>query len=400
MRRMLLLLLITACMAGPLTGCMASREVNELLIVTAIGVEKAQDGYLLTVQTLNPKEIASDSRTILTPVTVYRVEGSDLSEAFRKISTITPAKIYTSHIRIIVFGEKLAKDGLNDVLDFLTRDHEMRGDSLVLVAQNSEPEDVLSILTALENVPANKVYNTLQISSFSWAPIVKVSEDEAVAVLMSDGENLVLPGITVEGDKYLGETSRSLENVSPSAVLKVGPLAAFKKDKWIGWLSEDESAGYNYIADNVKSTAEVISGPDGGKIGIEVFRAKSAVKGKVIEGKPEIDVQIEVEGGVNDVASEIDLLEPESIMELERALEDKIKRKAEAAVKKAQTELDSDIFGFGEAIHRADYKAWKDLKKNWDREFAGLPVRISVSADLKYGTGRDMNPFYHKKDEE
>lgn len=400
MKRKLIILLIITFIISLLTGCQTSREMNELLIATAIGVEKTQDGYFLTVQTLNPKEMASESRTTFTPVTTYHIEGSNLLEAFRRMTTVTPSKIYVSHVRIIVFGEELAKYGLNDLLDFLSRDHEMRGDSLVLVAKNSTPDDILRILTAMENVPSNKVYNALEIATFSWAPLKKVTGDELVAVLMNEGENPVLPGISIEGDKNLGEVSKTLENVNPSAILKIGPLAAFKKDKLVGWLNEDESAGYNYINDTVKGTVEVISCSAGGKIGIEIFRTKSNVNGKVISGKPEINVEIKVEGDVDDVESKIDLSKPESIKELERALEKKILKKAAAAIKKAQTEFDSDIFGFGEAIHRADYKVWKDLKKNWDTEFVSLPVIISVTAELKYGTGKILNPFYFKKEEE
>ena len=285
-------------------------------------------------------------------------------------------------------------------MDFLIRDHEMRGDSLVLVAKDSTPDEILRILTAMENVPATKVYNALEISSLSWAPSTKISEDELIAVLMSEGENPVLPGISIEGDKDLGENSQMLENVNPSAILKIGPLAAFKKDKLVGWLNEDESAGYNYIMGNVSGTVEVISCSEGGKLGIEIHRTKSNVKGKLENEKPEIDIEIKVEGDIGDVASPVDLSKTENFKDVETHLEKKIKSKVEAAIKKAQTEFASDIFGFGEAIHRADFKAWKDLKKDWDKEFTSLPVNVNVVVNLKNGTGKNLNPFYFKKKEE
>ncbi|MBP3962579.1 Ger(x)C family spore germination C-terminal domain-containing protein [Paenibacillus sp. DLE-14] len=43
----------------------------------------------------------------------------------------------------------------------------------------------------------------------------------------------------------------------------------------------------------------------------------------------------------------------------------------------------SDIFGFGTAIHRANYKAWNQLKDNWEQEFTNLPVHIKVSTQIR-----------------
>ena len=61
-----------------------------------------------------------------------------------------------------------------------------------------------------------------------------------------------------------------------------------------------------------------------------------------------------------------------------------------------QNHLKVDIFGFGDAIHRADPAAWKILKEDWDERFTHLDV--NVQADVKIRRiGTVTNSFFHKK---
>jgi spore germination protein KC len=45
-------------------------------------------------------------------------------------------------------------------------------------------------------------------------------------------------------------------------------------------------------------------------------------------------------------------------------------------VDKAQKDLKTDIFGFGERIHSKDPPYWKTVKDNWNDVFTGMPVEI------------------------
>ena len=63
-----------------LTGCWSSREINSLAITVCIGIDKTEDGYLLTQQIINPKAIASKKATNEAPVIIYSETGMDLFE--------------------------------------------------------------------------------------------------------------------------------------------------------------------------------------------------------------------------------------------------------------------------------------------------------------------------------
>ena len=60
-----------------------------------------------------------------------------------------------------------------------------------------------------------------------------------------------------------------------------------------------------------------------------------------------------------------------------------IKKEITLAIKQAQ-ENKSDIFGFGDALHRSNPKAWKKMKSQWnDVYFPEVKTDISVDAFIR-----------------
>lgn len=365
-----------------LTGCWNARELNSLSIATAIGIDKSKDEYLVTIQLMNPGEMIGEKTTTRAPVTTYQITGKNVFEAVRKLTKETPRKIYFAHLRLIVLGEELAKDGVGKVLDFFSRDHELRTDVYIGIAKNIDAEKVLNVLTPLEKIPMYKIQVSLERAQEAWGSTYPIHVDELISNLVSEGKNPVLTGIEVIGDSKIGSSLSNVENVKSSTIVKTSNIGVLEKDRLIGWLSETESIGYNYIMDEIKSTLVTLPFEDG-NIGIELIKTKSKIKGKVENGKPKIEVKLWVEGNVGDVGCKVDLSKAKNIYKLEEQLEKKIKRDMETVVEKVQKDFKSDIFGFGEVIRRADPKTWKELKNNWDTtEFVDLPVNIQVTAKI------------------
>lgn len=65
---------------------------------------------------------------------------------------------------------------------------------------------------------------------------------------------------------------------------------------------------------------------------------------------------------------------------------------------KAQKDLETDIFGFGEVIHRKYPELWEKIKENWNNEFADLPVNITVKVKTNH-LGQITKPFFIKEKE-
>jgi spore germination protein KC len=365
-------------------GCWNRRELNDLAIAVALGIDKSGDQFLVSTQVVDSGEVAAKKGGgTRTPVTLYQATGRTIFEAFRKMTAIAPRKIYSSHLRILVIQEEVAIDGIGKVLDVMTRDHEFRSDFFVAIAKNTSAVNTLKILTHIESIPANQLFSALKTSEKAWAPTVAVTLDQLIADIVSEGKNPVVTGLQLKGDQGIGESKENVELIASPAQLKYSGMAVFKDDKLVGWLNEEESKAYNYILDNVKSTVGVISCPGGGKASLEVLRSHTSVKSKLQNGNPRIFVNVRSEVNVGEVQCSVDLTKTGTIAELERIAEKEVRRFIETTIDKVQEKYKVDIFGFGEAMHRSNPRYWKSVKNEWDRVFSITPVDVNTDVKIR-----------------
>ncbi|MGO1528966.1 Ger(x)C family spore germination protein, partial [Senegalia sp. (in: firmicutes)] len=57
MKKKIILLLIIIISINLITGCWDKRELSELSIASAIGIDRVEDEYLVSVQIINPSEV-------------------------------------------------------------------------------------------------------------------------------------------------------------------------------------------------------------------------------------------------------------------------------------------------------------------------------------------------------
>ncbi len=394
-KRLLLLFLLVLYINLTLTGCWNSREINTLAITICMGIDKTDRGYMVTQQIINPTVIAAKRATNEPPVVLYVEEGEDIFAISRKMTTQCPRKIYYSHLRMVIFGEELAKDGIAKMLDFFSRDHEFRTDFFFAVAKGTTANKILSNLTVVESIPGIEMYNSLETTEDAWALTKSVKIIELANSISEDGNNPVLSGIETTDKRNSANWTEALRQSYVSSKLMFTGLGAFRKDKLVGWLDENESKGFNYILGNIISTVEFIEYGESGKITFEIKAVKSKIRSCSIEGIPAINVNIHIDSNIAAAYGDLDLSKQENVEMFCKKLESKTALFCNMAVKKAQQDFKSDIFGFGEEIHRSCPKVWAKIKDNWNEEFENLPV--SVSVNVKVGQlGQVTDSFYTK----
>lgn len=398
-KRRVCLCLLAAIAAFSLAGCWDRRELNDLAIAVGMGFDKQGDKIRITTQIVNPGEVASKTGNANygTPVSTLSAAESTTFEALRKLTTVAPRRIFSSHLRMLVIGEEQARLGISKVIDGVSRNHEFRSDFYLIIAKGTTAERVLSILTPIEKIPANKLFKTLEMSEKVWAPTVKMKLDQFINELSDPTRQTVLTGLKIVGDPEEGEKTSNLSRTEPSTYLKYSGLALFKGDKLVDWMNDQESKGYNYIVENVQSTVGHLTCPDGGTLGVEIVHVKSKMKGYVKDGKPGIVLHIIAEENIGEVQCRIDLTKEETLKQLEETAARNLKDIVGDSIRKAQKNK-ADIFGFDQAIEIAEPKVWqRQLKSRWDELFATLPVTIHTEIHIrKLGTIR--NSLYERKE--
>lgn len=369
------------------TGCWSRKELNDLSIVTGLGVDKINGEYLVSVQIIRPAAITGKGGAGEAQIDKYEIRGKTVFEALRKMSTQIARRLYLSHLRVLAFSDELAKEGIGPVLDFFSRDHELRSDFNIVIVYNKPAKELLDILTPLEKIPADKINKSITVSERIWGHTILTNIDDLISEMETKGIEPVLPGIVIQGSTEKGKQTKQLQSGEPEALIHLSTLAVLKEDKFIGRLTNKESLGVNIVLDKLKSTIIPIpcNKEKGTKnfITMEIMRSKTKSKAEIIDGEPKINIQIENESNVADVPCDLDLTNNETINELEIKLEKEIKKTVETSIKNVQKKFKADIFGFGEMIHRKDPTLWKELRKDWDKNFATLPVEITVNAKIK-----------------
>lgn len=392
--------MLLICLCAAASGCWSRRELNQLSITVGLGIDKAGNGYTVTAQVVDPGQVATKASgsTTRVPITVYRQTAPSIQEALREMTTESPRRIYMSHLRMLVIGEELARSGISEALDFLSRGHETRTDFYVAIAKKSRAADILEVLTPLEKIPASKLFLSLEVSGKFWAPTHGVHLDELINDIAVEGKSPALTGVTLVGHPGNGDYVSNTEHVKAPTELKYAGLAVFRKDKLIGWLSEEESRAFNYIRGYVNQSAGNLECEDGGKIVIDIVRTQTRIQSDIANGKPQFRVRLKAESDIAESSCKKDLVDPAEIKRLNQQINDRLERMIRQIVRKAQRDYKYDFLGFGNAFRRAHPQEWKKLKDDWDEKFVTAAVDVEVDCRIRR-IGTITNPLNQKMEE-
>jgi spore germination protein KC len=385
MKKTCLIILCSIVISVTITGCWNRRELNDLAVSTAMGLDNGKDGniivsdQILYPMAVAPKEGGGGQRA---PVALMAGTGAGVQQAVRKMSMKVSKKIYTGHTQLLVISEDVARSGIIKWLDHFARDHEYRRDFYVIIAKGASAIDILKVFTPFDALPANKLRDSLEASSNAWGASAAIRFGELLSLLMTKGQEPVLSGVALEGKTKQGAAKENVERIYVSTNLVYTGLAVFKKDKLVGWLNEEDSLGVNIVRGKVKSSSISIPCPESnGQAFFEPIRTNAKTKATLQDDKPVIRVKVSGEGNMSDTQCPIDMSNQDVIRDLEGLINKKINEIVESSVKTAQIKYKSDIFGFGRAVERTIPQYWYKVEKEWDAIFPD--VQVNVIADMK-----------------
>ncbi|WP_413381091.1 Ger(x)C family spore germination protein [Alkalihalobacillus sp. 1P02AB] len=376
--------LVILCLICLLSGCWSKTELNEIGIVTAIGIDLIEDEYIISVQILNPSEIAQIASSNQIPVYVYSIKANSILEAIKKMSTIVSREIYIAHTRMVIIGEELAVNGISNILDFFTRYNELRPDFYLVIAKDYRAEEIISVLTPLEKIPANKMYTSMILSERIWAPTRGVKIDELINTILSDGMEPVLTGVTLyKSGKSEGDSESNVKNVNQYEDLQLTPFSVFQQDRLIGWLNEQESKGVNYLnADVISTVGPIDCQEDNRNFTTEVTSAKADVKSKIVSGKPVFFVHISLSAELKETSCRIDPTNRESIKKYEQLMINEL-RHTLAQTFAAVEHYQSDFLGLGDLLKRQQPSYWEENKQSWQEQLSKLSVEYQLDVSIE-----------------
>lgn len=377
MRKKAVLAALCLMMLLILSGCWNYRSLSDLAIVAgmAVDMDTVSGDYRLVCETV---DLSGDVKSGLKPK-IIEATGKTIFDASRNAKKRLQKRLYFGNIQIVLISEELAKSGhLAHLLDWFLRDAELRETAYILVSQAKTAADILNTKGVDNSIISFEIGTILMDDQTTTSSIPSHMLYEIYDTLHTEGVSLVLPAFHIVNN-----------NATPSA--EANGTAVFKGENLLGYLSPEESKYLLFVLNEANGGVLTLSdtgeGPD--DISLEISENKTKLSFSVKDQKLIFEVNTETRVYLSEDAKALNALDKEKIASLEAAAGAKLEQSIGEVIKRVQTEYRSDIFGFGDMIHKRDGKLWSSISKYWDDLFPTLEVVVHSKINI-------VNTFYLK----
>ncbi|SDE91430.1 Ger(x)C family spore germination protein [Sporomusa acidovorans] len=369
----------------PLTGCWNRRELNTLAIVGIVGVDLDKNGIKSTFEIIKPEKPGKGGEKGEAPVKYIQTNGKTLMDTYRSAPLRFDRRMFYSHTKAFLFSEEIAQNGLATHLDQILRDHEMRLTMHLVIVKDDSVSDIMGIASGVNTIPSNYLEDLIKQYKIHSKSVDSKIIDFLKAYL-DKGKNPVVTVLRKVRKNKTGSKDEEYE-LTPEG------SAVFLKDRLVGFLDGQETRGYNLVIGKVVSGIVTFPIPNSnGNASIEILKADSKNDVEITDNDIKIKVKINMVGMLDEQTTSLqdkDMIEIVAI--LEQAAAEAINKEVEHTLLKVQTEYHSDIFGFGQIVHRKYPHEWKIIQDNWDELFSHAAIEVESQTKITK-TGKSTFP--------
>ncbi|WP_242855786.1 Ger(x)C family spore germination protein [Ruminiclostridium josui] len=367
-------------------------------IAMAIGFDKGADGRVqLTSQIVRPAAMEKQGGGNEPPYELVISSGDSIFEAIRRTIKEFDRRSFFSHIKVIVVGEDYAREGLGDTIDFITRSHELRKTTWLVVTSDCKAAEVLGVKHGLEKIQANYMEGILKSQKIDSSSAVSKVID-FIKTMPGEGKNPIT-GVF----KLINVKSVPIEGTEPEERkgLELNGAALFKKDKLVGFLDYKETLGLNILIGKCSKTSinvEALKDNSSSKVTIELIKIKCSIKPSINDkGNILFNISIKAEGNMTEVDQDLDVTNLQLFEQINNKFSNYIKLLTDKTIKNIQENMKTDVLGFGRAFEIKYPKTWSKIKNKWNDEiFPNVSYTLKVDTCLNR-TGLTLKPLNAKK---
>lgn len=374
-------------------------EINEISVVAGMAIDKGGKAkYKLSLEVINAVELGPKPTGGSSPFFVYSMEGDDIPELIKKFNTVFTRRLILSHIQAIVISEELAEEGVDEMLDFLTREREIRDDFNIVIAKGSEAKDILSVNYLLQKSSSLKLNTQLATLQREYGGDPGVRLYDFSEAIRSKGKEAILDIVEIKGESEKGKELTNMQLSIPDAIVTVAGAGIFLDGTLVGQFSIQDTRNYSIIMNRLQTTNYSIPCSETGFLGVRVARAETDVNITYPEDRPVIKVEAGLESFLNSSTCKDDLSQIATYEKFEKKINEHIEKQIFQTIQKAQKKK-SDVFGFGEKMFVQRHQQYKKIEDEWPEEFAKADIKVKVKAQLRRA-GLEKKSFNHSSGEE
>ena len=182
------------------TGCFDYKEINDLAIINAIGVDYENDEYVITLEILND-QIDKDSSKITSYTKVGH--GKNLTSAIENAADKLSKQLIFNHIKLMILSKSVVENKFDNIIDLFLRNTYFRENFYVISSTDTRPEDLLNHTTNESPIASTAIIDTLESISYSSNTNILKMFDEIIEEVITYGIDTCFSNITLKDDEFI-----------------------------------------------------------------------------------------------------------------------------------------------------------------------------------------------------
>lgn len=365
-----------------LAGCWDVQELNEIFIVTGMGLDaSSESGKIdITIQIADIKGQRSESntqeKTKNSEVIIIKHSDYTISEAITKINRDSKRRLVLHHIQVLAIGNELARQGIANHLDLFIRDLQTRLETPVVIV-DGRADDLMGAKLAQE-ANSGIFFKNMFEALFKISDKTRERIIDLLASAINPTTEMIVPYV-----KLLGEEG--------SQEVRLMGMAVFEQDKMIGDLDIPLMEGYVWAMGKVKKGGlDIVDSKGVAVLHIDTLKTKRKV---LVQAKDKIAVNLEVDADLNirELKGFHELKPEELIPYIIKIAQEQIGAQIDTTFRVAQ-EFKTDFYQIGTTLNQEHPKVYEKLAEDWHEVFANIDFQVKVTVNLN-NTGLILDPF-------
>ncbi len=377
------------------SGCWDYHPVTTRALVVGMAVDKGETGqgrYEVTLQIVIPQAIkgaagggAGGAAAGGPPFYITSANGETFLEALKNLQTVNGRQIFLGHVRVVIFGEGLAMEGLRPIVEELARYAELDKAAFSMIARGAKGKDILALSSPPDKMASTSLHSTFTVAD-QHPNTVRVRLAEFYIRGWEPGfdqglPTVFMPGTTTEGGA--AATTQPGGGGQDRTEPVVGGVALLNDQAWrlVDWLSFEETTGLLYLLGKAEHDSLRLGPSESGEYD-EVLHLVIRRKVRLITEGGQIRFRIDLmgKGRIGEVRSTTLTTTEGDFVRIQNEAARAIEAQARETLRRLQ-EAGSDVLGLGSMVLYQRPELWEKI--DWSSLFPTVPVEVRATVRLK-----------------
>jgi spore germination protein len=365
------------------TSCWSSKEIEDLALYSGLALDTGeptateqsleeqgstypkQNKLTATIQLVPANStggIENQNSNRGAPYLNITGTGDSVLEIFRQFSISRDRPIIGHHLKVIVVSTELLKQQkMNQLMDFVLRDNDIRPSTMVFLSQGRAAETLIS--KEQNEIPAFHIRDMIRNQKRTSKVMNPVILSKLDALMYSKRSYALQNLVTANGEVVF----------SGAGIIKG------ETGHWVGALNQEDTECLSWLTNEGQTGIIKTYDKSNQSMTYEIKAMKSEITAQTDGDSLSFEVKITTGGRLSETwnGDEYPSATQQS-KEAEQLFKEKLEQMMQSLIQKLQSEYKADVAGFGSKLSIQQPAMWNKVEDHWDDVFSRTPIHITT----------------------